>query len=671
MRRAALCLIVLSPAVLPAVGHAADPAPTEARYKALMFGNPAGAASCRMRAGGGRDCDFEYNDRGRGPKLHQVMEVDAQGLPTKVEVTGNDYFKVPVKEAFAREAAGASWSSQGESGKNAASAPAFYVSFNNLPTDGAVLALALLRAKDHRLTLLPAGEARLHVLGEKKLPAGGSTRTVSHVAIQGLGFSPFYLWLDADGGLFADTGGGWLGVVREGFESVLPDLLKEDQRAETEYFAGLGAQLAHRPAKGLVITGARLFDPATGSVTPGTTIVVAGNRIQAVAADGSIPVPDGAQKIDARGRFVMPGMWDMHSHLSSSDGPLDIAAGVTSARDMANDIDILTALKTSWDSGQAVGPRVHRAGFIDGPGPYAGPSKVLVDNPKDALMWVDRYADLGYEQIKLYSSLDPKLVPPIITEAHRRGLRVSGHIPAFMTAEQCVKLGFDEIQHANFLLLNFFAKEVPDTRTPARFHAIGERGAGLDLQSRPVQDFIHLLRDKHVVSDPTLVTFEGMFLGKAGEIDPAFAAVADRLPPQVRRGFLGGGLQAPAGMEERYHQGFRAMQHMVGELYKNGVQIVAGTDSLAGFAYHRELELYVEAGIPAPVVLRIATLDAARVMKSDGEVGTVAPGMLADLIVLDGDPSVRISDIRKVQLVIKDGVLYHPDEIDRAIGVLP
>lgn len=367
----------------------------------------------------------------------------------------------------------------------------------------------------------------------------------------------------------------------------------------------------------------------------------------------------------------MPGMWDMHSHLSSSDGPLDIAAGVTSARDMANDIDILTALKTSWDSGQAVGPRVHRAGFIDGPGPYAGPSKVLVDNPKDALMWVDRYADLGYEQIKLYSSLDPKLVPPIIAEAHRRGLRVSGHIPAFMTAEQCVKLGFDEIQHANFLLLNFFAKEVPDTRTPARFHAIGERGAGLDLQSRPVQDFIHLLRDKHVVSDPTLVTFEGMFLGKAGEIDPAFAAVADRLPPQVRRGFLGGGLQAPAGMEERYHQGFRAMQHMVGELYKNGVQIVAGTDSLAGFAYHRELELYVEAGIPAPVVLRIATLDAARVMKSDGEVGTVAPGMLADLIVLDGDPSVRISDIRKVQLVIKDGVLYHPDEIDRAIGVLP
>ena len=139
-----------------------------------------------------------------------------------------------------------------------------------------------------------------------------------------------------------------------------------------------------------------------------------------------------------------------------------------------------------------------------------------------------------------------------------------------MTAEQCVKLGFDEIQHANFLLLNFFAKEVPDTRTPARFHAIGERGAGLDLQSQPVQDFIHLLRDKHVVSDPTLVAFEGMFLGQAGEIDPSFTAVADRLPPQVRRSFLGGGLQAPAGMEERYHQGFRAMQHMVGSFTKRG-----------------------------------------------------------------------------------------------------
>jgi len=448
-------------------------------------------------------------------------------------------------------------------------------------------------------------------------------------------------------------------------------LLAADQAAETAHFEALAKALAHHPAGAVVIHGARLFDPASGTVTPAQTIVLSGRRIVAVGADGTVAEPAGAERIDAQGQTALPGMWDMHTHLGATDGPLHLAAGVTSVRDMANDVDQLRELKASWDSGKTIGPRVHRAGFIDSPGPYAGPSKVLVDNPQDALAWVDKYAELGYEQVKLYSSLKPELVTPIIAEAHKRGLRVSGHIPAFMTAEQCVKLGFDEIQHANFLLLNFFAKDVPDTRTPARFHAIGERAAGLDLQSAPVQDFIRLLHDRHVVSDPTLVTFEGMFQGKAGEMDPSFAAVADRLPPLVRREFLGGGLQAPKGMEERYRQGFTAMQNMVHELYTHGVQIVAGTDSLAGFAYHRELELYVAAGIPAPAVLRIATLDAARLMKSDTDLGSIAVGKLADLVLVEGDPTVHIADVRNVRLVVKDGVLLDPAEIDRAIGVKP
>jgi imidazolonepropionase-like amidohydrolase len=139
----------------------------------------------------------------------------------------------------------------------------------------------------------------------------------------------------------------------------------------------------------------------------------------------------------------------------------------------------------------------------------------------------------------------------------------------------------------------------------------------------------------------------------------------------VRRGFLGGGLEAPKGMEERYRQGFTAMQNMVRELYTHGVQIVAGTDSLAGFAYHRELELYVAAGIPAPAVLRIATLDAARVMKSDRELGSIETGKLADLVLVEGDPTVRIGDVRNVRLVVKNGVLFDPAAIDRAIGVKP
>src|SRR5262249_2133778 len=147
----------------------------------------------------------------------------------------------------------------------------------------------------------------------------------------------------------------------------------------------------------------------------------------------------------------------------SSDGILHLAAGVTSVRDMANDIEKLNDYRRRWDAWQALGPRVLMAGFIDGPGPYAGPGKGLGSSEAEALAAVDRHHQLGYTQIKLYSSLDPKLVPPIVARAHQLGLRVSGHIPNGLTAEQAVRAGFNEIQHANFLFLNFMPGI--DTRT--------------------------------------------------------------------------------------------------------------------------------------------------------------------------------------------------------------
>ncbi|MGB9105771.1 MAG: amidohydrolase family protein, partial [Terriglobales bacterium] len=106
-------------------------------------------------------------------------------------------------------------------------------------------------------------------------------------------------------------------------------------------------------------------------------------------------------------------------------------------------------------------------------------------------------------------------------------------------------------------------------------------------------------------------------------------------------------------------------------LYRAGIPIEAGTDSLAGFSLHRELELYVEAGIPAPAVLQLATLGAARIMKRDRDLGSIAPGKLADVILVDGDPAASISDIRRVSTVIKDGVIYNAAELDRALGVTP
>jgi imidazolonepropionase-like amidohydrolase len=311
------------------------------------------------------------------------------------------------------------------------------------------------------------------------------------------------------------------------------------------------------------------------------------------------------------------------------------------------------------------------AGFLDGPGPYAGPTTVLVDSVEEVNAAIDRYASQGYEQIKVYSSIKPELVPAIVARARRHGLRVSGHIPAFMTARQAVEAGFNEIQHANFLFLNFLFDKVQDTRTPARFTEVGHYAAELDLASEPVRSFIQLLKDRGVAVDPTVNVFEGMFTDRPGRLGAGYAAVADRLPAQARRGLYTGGLPVPEGMDQRYRDSFRAMLRLVKALNDAGVTIEAGTDSFAGFALHRELELYTEAGIPAPEVLRIATLGAARVMGRADRLGSVAPGKLADLILVDGDPAARIGDVRRVVLTVKDGVVYDPAALYRAVGVKP
>ncbi|HVG24564.1 MAG TPA: amidohydrolase family protein, partial [Thermoanaerobaculia bacterium] len=156
---------------------------------------------------------------------------------------------------------------------------------------------------------------------------------------------------------------------------------------------------------------------------------------------------------------------------------------------------------------------------------------------------------------------------------------------------------------------------------------------------------------------------------RKGTLDPAYSMIADRMPPQVRRSFYTGGLPVPDGMDERYRASYARMLDLVAELHRSGVTIVAGTDGFAGFTLHRELENYVRAGIPAAEVLRIATLVPAQVLKREQDLGTIEPGKLADFIIVDGDPTRNISDIRRVVRVVKDGKVFDPAAIYASLGV--
>ncbi|MDD5563707.1 MAG: amidohydrolase family protein, partial [Thermoanaerobaculaceae bacterium] len=365
------------------------------------------------------------------------------------------------------------------------------------------------------------------------------------------------------------------------------------------------------------------------------------------------------------------GLWDMHVHLGGVDGLLDIASGVTSVRDMGNDMDALLAMKKGFDDGTAIGPRVVLAGLVDGSGPYTSPIKDKTDTPAQAKTAVETYARHGYVQLKIYSSIKPELVPLLARAAHEHGMRVSGHVPGFMTAEQFVRDGADEIQHENFVFLDFLFDTVKDTRGPARFTAVAEHGAEIDPSQPRVRALFKLFLEHHTVLDPTINVFETMFLARRGAVLPGWADVAKRLPAQVRRGLLAGGLPVPEGKDALYRASFRAMLAMLKAQYDAGIPMVAGTDEMAGFTLPRELELWVEAGVPSAKVLQTATLGGARVMKLDRDLGSVAPGKLADLIVVDGDPVADIGALRRVETVVKGGVVYSVPALDRALGVRP
>jgi imidazolonepropionase-like amidohydrolase len=643
--------------------------PSTARhYVVLLVGGTAGQQASWTTPDGALHILFQYNDRGRGPATTSVLHLDASGIPTAESVTGNNYLKSPVHEDYALTSGTAHWQNEVEHGIRPLTSPAMYVAMDPSPIETGLLAAAALHHGGH-LALLPEGEAHVSRVRDITVASAGETKHVTLYAVAGLDYSPAYVWLDDNAAFFAAVSD-WISVLPYAWQSSLLALRTAQTQVAEARSAEMARTLIHRPSSGVAITHVDLFDAASASIVHDQTVVTRGSRIFSVGPSASVDVPPGAQLIDGRGKTLLPGLWDMHAHVADNDGLLNLAAGVTTVRDLANDIDTLLARRRRIENLQEVGTRIVLAGVIDGPGPYHGPTKVLVSTNEEARAAVDNYKRLGYVQIKIYSSVPPAVVPAIIQEAHRLGMRVSGHIPAGMYADQCVELGYDEIQHANFLMLNFM-RDVTDTDTRSRFTVVAQRGATLDLQSPAMQSFVHLLLAHHTDLDPTLDVFEDMYMQGPGSIPPAFQPVADRLPPQVRRQLLSSGLAAPPGMQATYQRSFRNMLAMIGMMYRAGIPIEDGTDEMPGFSLHRELELDVEAGLPSNRVLQDATLNAARIMSMDKELGSIVPGKLADLDLIAGDPIANISNVRNVVLTVKDGNLYNPAELDAALGIAP
>ncbi len=634
--------------------------------KIFLSDIPAGTQTVQTEPGGTVRAEYSYNDRGRGDHIIATWKINGAGVPTEYEGRGNDYMKAPIEEHFETGNGRASWKNRSEQGEQAVTSEAFYLPMNAPPEFLGVLARALLKAPNHKLALLPAGEASIEEAGKVSVAADKSELT--QYRITGLGFAPQSIWLDRDGNTAASVSS-WLSIVSAQYEEAIAQLRTTQQEADNAWSGRVAREVAHRPSGDLVIRNARLFDPRDLSVTPGSSVLVRGDRIVRIGQGADLNPSANAEIIDAHGRLLMPGLWDNHQHFSDNDGALDLANGVTSARDMANDTDTFLQRIARFDNGTELGPRVLKAGIIDGTGEFAGPTKMRVDTAEQAIQDVDWYADHGYAQIKIYSSIKPELVPIMADHAHARGLRVSGHVPAFMSARQFVEGGADEIQHLNFIVLNFLFPEVKETRNRDRFIKVAEYAREFPPDKPEVRDFIAFLGQHHTVLDPTISVFESLFCGNPSAITPGLEEIVPRFPPQVRRAMLSGALEVPPDKQTAYHESFPAMLRLLKAIYDAGVTIIPGTDALAGYTLHHELELYARAGIAPAEVLRMATWTPALVMGVDKDRGVIAPGKLADMILVDGDPTKNIQDINKITTVIKGGKVYDPAAIEKALGI--
>ncbi len=616
-----------------------------------------------------------YRNNGRGPEQTERFRLAADGTFSEYHVTGKMTMGGPIDEHFERKGSAAAWHSGSERGQASVTGTALYLPLNGTLAPVSVAIAALAQRADGALPLLPNGVLRHRKLGEVSIERDGQSQRVQLMAQTGIGLQPWLFWATtgARPRLFAlaDLAGGLF--IEEGWQASRTLLEATQRDAERTLLRDVASRLRH-PMPGLtVIRNARIFDSTTArlaAANEAADVYVLRGRITAVLPAGSA-AREADHEIDAAGRVLLPGLFDMHVHMGRWDGILHLAAGATTVRDMGSDNAAMQRLLDDRTAGAVLAPQIVPCGFLEGKSEFSASFGSTISTAAQARDAIDWYAQRGYPQLKIYNSFPKEVLRETVAYAHLRGLRVSGHVPAFMRAQEVVEQGFDEIQHINQVLLNFLVSPETDTRTLARFYLPAEQVATLDFDTRPVQDFIALLRDRRTVIDPTVAVFD-FFKQRDGELGAPYAAVADHMPPDVRRSFFVGGMTIPDdAAAQRNRRSYAKMVEFIGRLYRAGVPIVAGTDSWPGIMLAGELALYVQAGLTPAQVLQIATRNGATYSGTSADRGSVEVGKLADLILVDGDPTRDIADIRKVALVITQGHWLAPQALHEELGIVP
>jgi imidazolonepropionase-like amidohydrolase len=520
-------------------------------------------------------------------------------------------------------------------------------------------------ARPAQFTVYPSGTT-VHIEPAATLTLGD--KAAHGYTIAGLIWGQESLWLDDARNLVAlvstDAEFDHFEAVRQPYEPSLGSFISAAVQSNLAALAQLSSSARIAPARKLAITGATLEDSTGAPSIPDSVILIENGVIKAAGPRSKIRIPKDASILDATGKFAMPGLWDMHAHYEQVEwGPIYLAAGVTSVRDVGNEFDFIRALHEQLDRKQdpAIGPHIEFAGIIDGIGPISL-GAVTADTPDEAVDLVAKYQAAGARQIKIYSSVKPAVVKAICTAAHARGMTVTGHIPEGMTAIDGVNDGMDQINHIQYEMPYFThpvlgADGKPDhTKAPV-----------LDLNGPRAKELIATLQAHHTILDPTIALFES-FLNTVplDQLEPG----VDRVPPQLHEALDNPPVAADKASLTTAR--WQALMATLRALHAAGIPMVAGTDqAIPGYSLHREIELYVEAGFTPLEALQSATIVAARALGVESESGSLAPGKRGDVLLLDADPLADIHNTRKVWRTVAAGAVYSPAPLWQSVGFTP
>ena len=613
--------------------------------------------------------DFDYKQNGRGPTIAEEITLDDAGFPVDWTITGTTTFGSSVDEFFRVEDGVARWQDATGTGEAAVDAMRFYIRQEGSIYTAGLLARVLLAADDQRMAVFPAGEASIAERDTMAFEGVDGKLEVTAYEILGLSYNPQLVILDQDGHFFA-TASPRFSLVREGYESADTALREYAEKLSTERFVEIQSDVAHNYDVPVRIRNVRVFEPERLALSAPMDVLVYGNRVASVQATGG-PITEGEVVIEGEGGTLVPGMYEMHGHIGQGNALLNVAAGVTSVRDTGNENAVLEHLINRINDGIIAGPRITRSCFIEGESEFSAATGETVATLEEALYMVRWCGVRDFHQVKLYNSMKPEWAETLVDEAHRLGMRVAGHVPAFSTANAMIAAGFDEITHANQLMLGWVLEDGEDTRTLFRFTAM-KRFPSLDPGGEEVQYTINRMVERNVAHDPTIAIHEHGLTAVNGEPAPMLRAVIDHLPTNEQRSARTE-LFGTEGPEERaeYVAAFEFILDVLSRLHERGVMLLPGTDLGGGFAYHRELELFAAIGLTPAEVLRRASYDMAVYLDQDEDLGSIEKGKYADFFLVPGDPTQDLNQLRQIRMVVSDGVVYYPTEIYPWFGIRP